>query len=77
MAVKELTADRDKLSRSLPLQARMEAGQVWLPTDAQWLGELERELLAFPNGRHDDQVDTLAYAALVSGQPREPHIWFA
>lgn len=52
-------------------------GQVWLPTDAPWLGDLERELLAFPNGRHDDQVDALSYTALVAGKQREPHIWFA
>jgi phage terminase large subunit-like protein len=26
--------------------------------------ELEAELLAFPMGRHDDFVDTLAYAVL-------------
>lgn len=29
---------------------------------------LETELLAFPTGRHDDQVDTLAYAAAVAVQ---------
>jgi predicted phage terminase large subunit-like protein len=69
MAVKELRADRDKISRSLPLQARMEAGNVWFPRDAPWMGELQRELLAFPNAAHDDQVDALAYAAVLVGQP--------
>ena len=28
------------------------------------LGEGETELLVFPNGRHDDQADAFAYAAL-------------
>ena len=69
MAVKELRADRDKISRSLPLQARMEAGQVWFPKDAPWVGELEREVLAFPDAGHDDQVDALSYAAAVAGRP--------
>ena len=27
--------------------------------DALWVGELKRELLAFPAGKHDDQVDAL------------------
>jgi len=47
----------------------MEAGNVWFPRDAPWMGELQRELLAFPNAAHDDQVDALAYAAVLVGQP--------
>lgn len=34
-----------------------EAGQVWLPERAVWLADYEKELVAFPNGKHDDQVD--------------------
>ena len=34
-----------------------EAGQVYLPTRALWLADYEKELVAFPNGKHDDQVD--------------------
>lgn len=30
---------------------------------ASWLSQWEEELLAFPNAAHDDQVDTVAYAA--------------
>jgi hypothetical protein len=37
--------------------------RVFHPRGASWLAEWEEELLAFPNGTHDDQVDTLAYAA--------------
>ncbi|MDU8944306.1 phage terminase large subunit [Ovoidimarina sediminis] len=33
------------------------AGKVYLPDDAEWLPELIRELLAFPSGANDDQVD--------------------
>ena len=40
---------------------------------APWLRDLEDELMAFPNGSHDDQVDCLSYAArevvLGKGQP--------
>ena len=50
----------DKVSRFAPLEARYELGQVYhvrgLPQ------AFEAELLSFPIGNHDDQVDALAYA---------------
>lgn len=53
-------ADRDKLTRFQPLEARYEQGLVrhapGLPP------EFEQELLSFPVGEHDDQVDALAHA---------------
>lgn len=64
LPVRELIADRDKVARALPAAARMEAHSVYFRAGAPWLGALEDELLAFPTGEHDDQVDTLAYAAL-------------
>ena len=76
LPVKELRPDRDKVARSLPLEARMEHGTVWFPRDASWLPDLQRELLAFPIGSHDDQVDALAYAAAVMSSPkRVEHDW--
>jgi predicted phage terminase large subunit-like protein len=62
--VRALKADTDKLSRAIPATARMEAGQIYLPADAWWLEEFVAELLAFPHGAHDDQVDVLSYAAI-------------
>lgn len=35
-----------------------EAGQVYLPTRAVWLPDYEKELIAFPAGKYDDQVDS-------------------
>jgi predicted phage terminase large subunit-like protein len=64
LTVRALRADKDKLSRAIPATVRMEAGQIYLPEGAPWLGELEHELLSFPKGSHDDQVDVLAYAAV-------------
>ena len=40
--------------------ARFEAGQVYLPKDAPWLSEFLREVFAFPNARHNDQVDSVS-----------------
>ena len=39
---------------------RFEAGHVLLPKEAPWLADLLDELLAFPRGRHDDQVDSVS-----------------
>jgi predicted phage terminase large subunit-like protein len=46
----------------------MEAGMVFFPREAIWFSDLEKELLQFPNGEHDDQVDSLAYAVLQSAR---------
>ena len=52
----------DKTARLLAQAARFEAGQVYLPREAEWLGAYLSELLAFPAGRHDDQVDATSQA---------------
>lgn len=72
LPVRELKADRDKVSRALPAAVRMEAGAVWFRSGAPWLGDLEDELLMFPKGEHDDQVDVLGYAALALTQHEPP-----
>ena len=40
-------------------EGRFEAGRILLPTEAPWLADFENELLAFPSGRYDDQVDAV------------------
>jgi predicted phage terminase large subunit-like protein len=40
-------------------EGRFEAGRILLPVEAPWLADFENELLAFPSGRYDDQVDAL------------------
>lgn len=52
----------DKTARLLAQSARFEAGQVFLPSSAPWLGDYLGELLAFPAGRNDDQVDSTSQA---------------
>ena len=49
-----------KQDRVAAQSAKMEAGHVHLPKDAPWLGDFLYELLAFPNARHDDQVDSVS-----------------
>ena len=52
----------DKLVRANPLRGRMQLGKVYFDKDATWFGEMHRELLHFPAGKHDDQIDALAWA---------------
>ena len=49
----------DKVERMAAQSARFEAGQVHILNNAPWRAEFLAELLAFPNGRHDDQVDSV------------------
>jgi predicted phage terminase large subunit-like protein len=49
-----------KVDRMAAQSAKIEAGHVHLPKNASWLAEFLSELLAFPNGRHDDQVDSVS-----------------
>jgi predicted phage terminase large subunit-like protein len=51
--------DADKETRMSRQQGRFEAGRILLPNEAFWLADFENELLAFPYGRYDDQVDAL------------------
>jgi predicted phage terminase large subunit-like protein len=50
----------DKVSRFNAITPRIQAGQVHLPARASWLEPFKRELLTFPEGRYDDQVDALS-----------------
>ena len=71
LVIKELRADKDKRSRALPLSAKMERGQVYFPTEVDWVADVERELLTFPVGEHDDIVDVLSYACLSIARKRK------
>jgi predicted phage terminase large subunit-like protein len=57
-----ISADQDKITRLYTVQPKFESKCVLLPRNAPWLEDLVAELLAFPNGRHDDQVDSISQA---------------
>ena len=52
----------DKRTRMAVQAAKFEGGQVLLPQQAAWLAAFEAELFAFPNGAHDDQIDSISQA---------------
>lgn len=61
----------DKLARARPLQGRMQQGMVSFAEGAEWVDTARTEMLRFPAGVHDDQVDALAWMATMA-VGREP-----
>jgi predicted phage terminase large subunit-like protein len=66
----------DKQSRLIAESPKFEANQVLLPREASWLGAYLGELLSFPSGRHDDQVDSTSQALkyLTGKMPRSSKV---
>lgn len=49
----------DKSAKAQSIRGRMAAGKVYFPNTAPWIDALITEMMTFPNGKHDDQVDVL------------------
>lgn len=65
----------DKMARARPLQGRMQQGMVSFSDTAEWFDTARAEMLRFPAGVHDDQVDALSWAATMAvgrEPPRKP-----
>jgi predicted phage terminase large subunit-like protein len=56
--------DGGKVARAHAVSPLQEAGNVWLPSPeiAPWIGEFIEECAAFPQGKHDDDVDGMTQA---------------
>jgi predicted phage terminase large subunit-like protein len=50
----------DKVTRISVQSLKFQSGLVFFPENARWLYDLEAEVFAFPNVRHDDQVDSIS-----------------
>ena len=57
LGIKPLGTKSDRL---VAQTAKIEAGHVFIPKEAPWLSDFLHEMLGFPNGRHDDQVDSVS-----------------
>ena len=68
----------DKAIRAQSIRGRMAQNGLYVPINAAWYPALRSELLAFPAGKHDDQVDALGLIGqlldtMAAGQkPKEP-----
>jgi len=55
---------QDKMARVHAVMRFFVSGRVWLPEGPDWSFDLAEEALAFPKGKHDDQVDAMTMALL-------------
>jgi predicted phage terminase large subunit-like protein len=70
-----ITPREDKATRMAACSALIETGDVYLPNDADWLQTFRAELLQFPGGAHDDQVDALSqYLNWAKKNPRTDNV---
>lgn len=49
----------DKITRLMLCSPLFEQGRILVPESASWLNAWEEELAAFPDGKHDDQIDSM------------------
>jgi predicted phage terminase large subunit-like protein len=57
---RQFTSSSDKPSRAQAIRGRTGMGKVYLPRSAPWVADFVHELLRFPAGTHDDQVDAFS-----------------
>ena len=55
-----ITPREGKQERMMAQVERLYEGFAKFPREAPWLDDLRHEMLAFPEGRHDDQVDSIS-----------------
>jgi hypothetical protein len=46
-------------ARAQSIRGRFALDGLYVPADSPWLADFRAEMLAFPTGRHDDQVDAV------------------
>ena len=62
--IREVTPVADKAQRAQSIVGRVAMGKVFFPKNALFTEKAINEMMAFPNGTHDDFVDALAYIGL-------------
>jgi len=71
LPIMELIPNGEKWVRALPMGARMQSEKVYFLNTAKWLASFEDELMSFPNGNHDDQVDAFSYISQIIDPSRQ------
>ncbi len=66
--------------RAMSVSGLIESGKVCIPETAKWLYEFENEVVQFPLGKHDDQVDSMTQALEYLKKPSfyqsiKPQFW--
>lgn len=55
---------QNKEMRAQSIRGRMQQGKIYFPKASNWCMELISELMLFPAGKHDDQVDVISLLGL-------------
>jgi len=66
LPLESIRPTRDKVARAMRLSAIVENAKLRLRRGDSRMDALREELLLFPHGAHDDQVDALGYAAALA-----------
>jgi predicted phage terminase large subunit-like protein len=56
----QFTSSTDKPTRAQSIRGRAGMGKVYLPRSTPWVMDFYQELLRFPAGRYDDQIDAFS-----------------
>lgn len=57
-----ITPTMKKEDRAQAITPIIEAGKVYIPERAPWMDDFEKQITFFPNGKHDDIVDSVTQA---------------
>lgn len=77
LPVRPIKPRGDKILRMQAQTAAIEAGRVYVPREAPWLGAYLHELELFPKGKFDDQVDSTSQALAQALTPTSADNWLA
>jgi predicted phage terminase large subunit-like protein len=72
-AITVLKPITDKMARARPLQGRMQQGMVSFNAHGDWYDACRTEMLRFPAGVHDDQVDSISWMTQLAIGREPPH----
>lgn len=60
----EVNPAKDKLQRAQSIAARFSQGRILFPRGVAWAERAIEEMMAFPNGTHDDFVDAISWIGI-------------
>src|SRR5882724_1108400 len=62
LPIKAVKVDRDKIARCYAVSPKIQAGFVFLPENSEWTADYLYNMGVFPDGAHDDDVDSTTQA---------------
>lgn len=62
LSIVPIKVDTDKIARAFAVTPLIESGRVLLPEGADWVADYVMTMGTFPNGAHDDDVDSTTQA---------------